>query len=174
MPYTRSGSLPVVFNSRDEDLHKQLKTPIASLFSVSNISAYEPLVDTVLDVACKSLDERFAKTGKVFDLTDWLQYFAFDVMGSMTFSKRYGFLEEGRDVDGILQTIWTFMQTIAPVSEHVICPAVIIPDENNRCHCDDCGHAKSERRSHKSRGLTAGGTKIHSSRAFEHPSAVVS
>lgn len=38
--------------------------------------------------------------------------FAFDVIGEITFSHRLGFLEQGRDVDGIMANIWnTFRQT---------------------------------------------------------------
>ena len=118
MPYTRKGgALPAVFNTRDEKLHKQIKNPIAPLFSLSNVITYEPFVDKVLAVMIEQLDKRCANTGKPFDFGLWLQFFAFDVMGTLTFSKRYGFLETGRDVDGMLETIWTYMTTAAPVSE---------------------------------------------------------
>jgi hypothetical protein len=116
MPYTRKGgALPAVFNTRDEALHKQIKSPIAPLFSLSNVVPLEIFVDRVLEVLFKQLDTRFAGSQKTFDLADWLQYFAFDVMGTLTFSKRYGFLEKGRDVNGMLATIWTYMKTAAPV-----------------------------------------------------------
>ena len=116
MPYTKSGALPAVFNTRDEKLHKQLKNPIAPLFSLSNVVTYEGFVDQVLEVLLHQLDERYAQTQKTFDLGNWLQYFAFDVMGTLTFSKRYGFLDTGTDVNGMLQTIWNYMTTTAPVS----------------------------------------------------------
>lgn len=77
----------------------------------------EPLVDTVLECIRSQLDERFAGTEQVFDMGNWLQYFAFDVMGSITFSKRYGFLDQGRDVNGMLGTIVDFMRAAAPVSD---------------------------------------------------------
>ncbi|KAJ5908872.1 Cytochrome P450 E-class group I [Penicillium taxi] len=35
----------------------------------------------------------------------WLQYYAFDVIGEINFFKKLGFLEEGRDIDGMIQTI---------------------------------------------------------------------
>ena len=116
MPYTKKGSLPAVFNTRDEKLHKQLKNPIAPLYSLSNIVTFEGFVEQVLDVLCRQLEERYVESGKTFDLGNWLQYFAFDVMGTLTFSKRYGFLERGQDVSGMLETIWQFMETTAPVS----------------------------------------------------------
>jgi hypothetical protein len=116
MPYTRKGgSLPAVFNTRDENLHKRLKTPIAPLFSLSNVLRLEGFVTKVLEVLCEQLDQRYVEKGTL-DLANWLQYFAFDVMGTLTFSRRYGFLEEARDVNNMLGTIWTYMKTAAPVS----------------------------------------------------------
>lgn len=116
MPYTKKGgALPAVFNTRDEELHKRIKSPIAPLFSLSNVLGLEAFVDEAIRVMIQQLDERFAETGISFDLADWLQYFAFDVMGTLTFSKRYGFLEQGRDVHGMLATIWNYMKTAAPV-----------------------------------------------------------
>ncbi|KAL4882674.1 cytochrome P450 [Aspergillus karnatakaensis] len=118
MPYTKTGgALPAVFNTRDENLHKKIKSPIAPLFSMTNILPLESFVDETIQVMIEQLDRRFADTGRTFDLADWLQYFAFDVMGTLTFSKRYGFLEQGRDVDDMLDTIWTFMQRSAPFTQ---------------------------------------------------------
>ena len=118
MPYTKSGSaLPAVFNTRDETLHKQLKNPIAPMFSLSNTITYEVFINQVLEVLFHQLDERFAQSHRIFDLGDWLQYFAFDVMGTLTFSKRYGFLDKGQDVNGMLATIWSYMADAAPFTQ---------------------------------------------------------
>ncbi|KAA8644051.1 cytochrome P450 [Aspergillus tanneri] len=118
MPYTRKGgALPAVFNTRDEALHKKIKSPIAPLFSLSNVLSLEGFVDKAIQVMVEQLDIRFVETGESFDLADWLQYFAFDVMGTLTFSKRYGFLEQGQDVHGMLATIWNYMKTAAPMTQ---------------------------------------------------------
>ncbi|KAL4868706.1 hypothetical protein BDV12DRAFT_95324 [Aspergillus spectabilis] len=118
MPYTKTGgALPAVFNTRDETLHKKIKSPIAPLFSLTNILPLEPFVDDTIQVMVEQLDRRFADTNQTFDLADWLQFFAFDVMGTLTFSKRYGFLEQGQDVDDMLGTIWTFMTRAAPMTQ---------------------------------------------------------
>ena len=116
MPYTKKGALPAVFNIRDEALHKQLKSPIAPLFSLTNSLSYEVFVDRTLEVLLDQLDKRYVPSHEIFDLGSWLQYFAFDVMGTLTFSKRYGFLETGKDVNQMLETIWVYMKTTAPVS----------------------------------------------------------
>lgn len=116
MPYTRNGgALPAVFNTRDEQLHKTIKMPIAPLFSLSNTLPLEIFVDKTLGIMTEQLDQRFVDSGVVFDLSDWLQYFAFDVMGTLTFSKRYGFLEQGRDVNSMLRTIWDYMKRASAV-----------------------------------------------------------
>ncbi|KAF2204386.1 putative cytochrome P450 oxidoreductase [Delitschia confertaspora ATCC 74209] len=118
MPYTRKGgALPAVFNTRDEKLHKQIKNPIAPLFSLSNVITYEPFVDKVLAVMFEQINARCVKPKEYVDFGLWLQFFAFDVMGTLTFSKRYGFLETGKDVDGMLATIWTYMTTAAPMTQ---------------------------------------------------------
>ena len=50
------------------------------------------------------LDE-FASTSKPVDLGAWLQYFAFDVVGEVTFAQKLGFLEQGQDVDDMMKAI---------------------------------------------------------------------
>ena len=118
MPYTRSGSsLPAVFNTRDETLHKQIKNPIAPMFSLSNTITYEVFVNQVLEVLFDQLDQRFSHSQETFDLGQWLQFFAFDVMGTLTFSKRYGFLEKGQDINDMLATIWNYMTDAAPFTQ---------------------------------------------------------
>lgn len=115
-PYTKTkGSLQAVFNTQNEDVHKALKTPIAPLFSVTNVSVFEPHIDDLLRVTEEQLEKRYAKNGEAFDLGNWCQYFAFDVMGTMTFSKRYGFLDQAEDVNNMIGSIHTFMKTVAPV-----------------------------------------------------------
>lgn len=50
------------------------------------------------------LDE-FAINNRQVDLGTWLQYFAFDVVGEVTFASKLGFLEQGKDVDGMMKAI---------------------------------------------------------------------
>ncbi|KAL8660249.1 MAG: hypothetical protein Q9202_006741 [Teloschistes flavicans] len=118
MPYTKTGSsVAMVFNTRDEAFHKQIKSPIAALYSLSSTLTHEVFVNQVLGVLFDQLDRRFANTNHIFDLGDWLQYFAFDVMGTLTFSKRYGFLEQGHDVNGMLQAIWNLLDDAASFTQ---------------------------------------------------------
>lgn len=38
-----------------------------------------------------------------FDLGEWLQYYAFDVIGAITFSRTFGFIDKGTDERGVLK-----------------------------------------------------------------------
>lgn len=112
----RHGAIPAVFPTRDENLHRALKKPIAPLYSLSHAASLETRVDDVLSVLVAQLDKRFVQTSSELDLDFWSRAFAFDTMGVLTFSKRYGFLETGSDVQGMAASIWKFMIKAAPVN----------------------------------------------------------
>ena len=98
-------------------MHKRLKTPIADLFTPKNVPSYEGRVDQVLVVLQEKLNEKVLSYDRIFELGQWLQFFAFDVMGTLTFSERYGFLETGKDVGQMLNTIKEFMRSSAPLTQ---------------------------------------------------------
>lgn len=85
----------------DEILHAKMKKPIAAAYSLSTLKEFEPLIDSTTAVFLSRLDELFAATGKVCDLSTWIGWYAFDVIGELTLSKRLGFLEKAEDVEGI-------------------------------------------------------------------------
>lgn len=90
----------------DEHQHAAMRRPIAQAYSLSSLVAYEPLVDSTTAVFLSRLDDLFAsKADKVCDLGLWLGWYAFDVIGELTFSKRLGFLEKAEDVEGIARSI---------------------------------------------------------------------
>lgn len=69
---------------------------------MSALVKLEPLVDSTTTVFIDQLSRRFADQATSAGLCDmgvWLRWYAFDVIGEMTFSKRIGFLEQGKDVE---------------------------------------------------------------------------
>jgi hypothetical protein len=92
-----------------------LKKPIVPIFSLSNVKSFECYVDSTMEVLFSQLDKLFVETGSVCDLGLWLQMFAFDTMGEITFSKRLGFLGGAGDVDGVMEKIWNHFKASAPV-----------------------------------------------------------
>lgn len=74
---------------------------------MTNVKSFEPLMDPVIVKFMHALEARFvdgANAGKSFDASDWCNFAAWDIMSEITFSKQFGFLEQGRDVGGFLAT----------------------------------------------------------------------
>ena len=86
---------------------------------MSTLVQFEPLVDSTTVEFLRQLEERFAgRPGDdgICDFGTWLQYYAFDVIGELTYSKRLGFVEHGKDVDGIIATLERLLDYVAVVS----------------------------------------------------------
>ncbi|CAJ2505230.1 Uu.00g126240.m01.CDS01 [Anthostomella pinea] len=112
--------IPGIFGTQDEEIHRALKKPVAGAYSMSTLVKFEPYVDTTMGVFSDELRARFAGSNDgraACDLGQWLQMFAFDVIGELTFSKRLGFLESGNDVNGVMAGIWKMFQETALVTQ---------------------------------------------------------
>jgi hypothetical protein len=115
--YIKSGFYPVLqnfsagrviqgmFNTTDENLHQQLKRPVAHAYAMSTLKEFEPFVDSTTTLLLQKLAEKYADMGAECDLGQWLHWYAFDVIGELTFSKRLGFLEEEHDIGGVMKNI---------------------------------------------------------------------
>ncbi|RJE19637.1 Cytochrome P450 [Aspergillus sclerotialis] len=95
---------PTLFTTLDEDFHAAIKRPVSSAYSMSTLTEFEPFVDSTIRSLFARFDE-FVERGEVCDIATWLQYYAFDVIGELTFSKPLGFIEKGRDVGGIIMAL---------------------------------------------------------------------
>lgn len=76
---------------------------------MSTLVNFEPLVDSATVAFLEQLKERFAGNENGMPICDfgvWLQYYAFDVIGELTYSKRLGFVDQGMDVDHIANLEW--------------------------------------------------------------------
>lgn len=69
---------------------------------MNSLMEFEPLVNEVLELFLHRTEELFVQTNKACDFARWLQYFAFDVVGQITYSRRHGFIEKNEDIDGIV------------------------------------------------------------------------
>ena len=64
----------------------------------------EPAVDSCVRLLMSRLSDLVDKCDSI-NLGEWLEFYAFDVIGEITFSKKMGFLEQGKDVDGMIGRI---------------------------------------------------------------------
>lgn len=101
-------SISTIFSTTDENAHAKLRRGASNAYALTTLLQFEPLVDSTTRVFLAQIRGRWAdKPGArgLCDLSTWLQYYAFDVIGELTFSKQMGFLEQGRDVGGIIDAI---------------------------------------------------------------------
>ena len=94
--------LPSMFSVRDPADHRHLKQPVAGTFALSSMRQLEPLVDECTDIF---IDAMAKQSPAPVDFGAWLQWYAFDVIGSITFLKRFGFMEQGKDVSSMIGNI---------------------------------------------------------------------
>ncbi|CCC09088.1 hypothetical protein SMACR_03083 [Sordaria macrospora] len=97
---------PDIFTETREDVHATKKRVANVPYSMAAMQQLSPFIDDTIELLARKIDEHISlhKNG-VFDLGDYLHYFAFDVLGEVAFSRSFGFLEQGRDVDNAIKTI---------------------------------------------------------------------
>jgi hypothetical protein len=90
-----------MFSTTDPVQHKTLKTAVAKKYSLSNLQTLEPQVDSYTDIFISTMHE-YAALDKIVDLGEWFPWYAFDVIGAITFNKKFGFMEERKDIKDII------------------------------------------------------------------------
>jgi hypothetical protein len=101
-PFYQGTPLDSLFSTRNPIYHKNLKKPVANLFSMTNLRSYEIYVDECSDIFMDAMRDL---EGQPVDLSKWLQWYAFDVIASITFQRRFGFMEQRQDVDNMIRDL---------------------------------------------------------------------
>ncbi|KAH7257841.1 cytochrome P450 [Fusarium tricinctum] len=109
--------LASLFSTTDNDFHSQFRRSVNSAFSMSALVQYEPFVDNTTKLFLDQTENLFVKKPDVCDFTQWLQFYAFDVIGEITYSKRHGFIEKNEDVEGIVAYLSKLFLYVAPVGQ---------------------------------------------------------
>lgn len=103
-----------LFSARDPEYHKALKRPVGPLFSMANMRKYEPYADECTAIFIRRMQDM---EGQSVDLSTWLQWYAFDVVACITFQRRFGFMEEARDINQMIETLNGGFQYIKVVGQ---------------------------------------------------------
>lgn len=101
-PVYKDKTMDSLFTVRDHAHHKALKRPVAGKFSMTSILTMEPLVDKCSLIFVESMRDL---EGEIVDLGEWLQWYAFDVIGMITFNRRFGFMEKRKDILDMISSI---------------------------------------------------------------------
>ncbi|KAI1346127.1 cytochrome P450 family protein [Xylaria sp. FL0043] len=103
-PFSKSACYAAVKGSRPFDLanetnkkvHAAQRRLVARPYSMESTKRFETDIDGLLDTLLHKLDS-FAESSQTVDLGFWVQLYAFDVVGLVSFSKPFGFVSSGSD-----------------------------------------------------------------------------
>ncbi|KAI1078086.1 cytochrome P450 [Whalleya microplaca] len=109
--------LASIFSSTDNTFHAQFRRCVNAAFAMSSLVQYEPFVDNTTKVFLEQTKRLYAANPDGCDFTRWLQFYAFDVIGEITYSKRHGFIEKNEDVDGIVHYLGNLFLYVAPIGQ---------------------------------------------------------
>ncbi|KAH6847213.1 cytochrome P450 [Chaetomium sp. MPI-CAGE-AT-0009] len=97
-----------LFSDQDAKRHAFNRRQYQNTYSMSSLVHYESYVDECADLFCQRLSEMAAREdslNQAVDMGHWLQCYAFDVIGMITYSKRLGFLDFGEDVGHVMRNL---------------------------------------------------------------------
>lgn len=111
----KGSRLPSLFSTTDERYHANMRKAVSNAFSMGSLIHYEPLVDETTEKFLDQTEALFSSRNAICDFPMWLQFYAFDVIGDITYSKRHGFIDRDEDVDGIIKYLGGMFSYVAPV-----------------------------------------------------------
>ncbi|KAI0571419.1 CypX Cytochrome P450 [Pyrenophora tritici-repentis] len=98
-----------LFADRSIQRHGENRRQYQSTYSMSSLVTYEPYVDECTALFSQRLREIASAGAYAADMGHWLQCYAFDVIGLITYAKRLGFLDKGEDVQGVIAALEDFL-----------------------------------------------------------------
>ncbi|UKZ66518.1 uncharacterized protein TrAtP1_007692 [Trichoderma atroviride] len=105
-----------LFATQSTEFHKSQRSQVAHRFSMSSLAEMQSSVDGCTKILLDKL-RGFADKQEVVDIGPWLQWYAFDVIGAITFSQRFGCLESGSDVGGLISGIEDTLKYVGVVGQ---------------------------------------------------------
>lgn len=105
-----------VFSDPTRAGHAAKRRMLASTYSAVSVGQLESRVQATTDRLIGRFQE-FSTSKQPMNLSGWLQWYAFDVIGQVSFSKQFGFLDAGKDVNNTLQTIDDTLWALIMVAE---------------------------------------------------------
>lgn len=112
--------LTTLFSTLDEDYHSKLRRAVNNAYAMTSLVQFEPLVDSTTSVFLQQMDKRYANKedeSGALDFGKWLQFYAFDVICELTFSRRLGFVDRGLDIENIISSLEWMLGYAAVVSD---------------------------------------------------------
>lgn len=89
------------FTMRDAKQKTRLSRTVGPAFAANTLLKSEDHMDAVISKLLGWMDQ-FSADQKPMDLDLFFSYASFDMVGELFFSRRFGFLDQGKDIDGSL------------------------------------------------------------------------
>ncbi|KAK1716120.1 cytochrome P450 [Colletotrichum acutatum] len=112
-----------LFSVIDPVEHKRMKRNVAPAFSMSALMALEEFVDSTVTLFIQCMDELAiapsvprSQRKRPINMVEWFQWYAFDVVGELSFSRRLGFLDTKSDVGNMTKVLDSFIQYASTVA----------------------------------------------------------
>ncbi|OHF02121.1 cytochrome P450 oxidoreductase [Colletotrichum orchidophilum] len=102
-----------LFPERDDRIHSAQRRLVSRPYAMTSLKELEPYVDSTIHVFLEKLGGMLDRT---VDLGTWVQLYAFDVIGEVTFSKRFGFMDVESD-DGSIKQIEIALRSAAWIGQ---------------------------------------------------------
>lgn len=96
---------PDIFTETNEHAHGLKKRYASNAYSMAAMQGLSEYIEDTQKLLKTKLDQKCNSAEQTANLGDWLHYFAFDVLGEIAFSRKFGFLESGSDLEGAIKTI---------------------------------------------------------------------
>ncbi|KAI1618245.1 cytochrome P450 [Exophiala viscosa] len=96
------------------DITLAFRRKVADAYSMSIMVSLGAFVDSCTQILLQKL-QFFARNGIAIDVPHWTQCYAFDVIEKLTFGDRFGFLDEGKDIQGIMASLHQYLGYAARV-----------------------------------------------------------
>lgn len=101
-PY-KGEVMPMLISAIDSKTHARIKRPIANAYSMTAALSLEPVANEVFSTLLAKL--RGIQPCERCRIDEWLSFFAFDFILQATFSRDFGFLKAGKDLNKLLATL---------------------------------------------------------------------
>ena len=96
---------PDIFTETREAVHSVKKRYASNPYSMATMHTMSGYIEDTERLLMKKLDGMCSSQDQYCNLGDYLHYYAFDVLGEIAFSRKFGFLEAGYDLEKAIKTI---------------------------------------------------------------------
>lgn len=96
---------PDIFTETREAVHAVKKRYASNPYSMATMQTMTHYIEDTEKLLASKFDAMCQTPDRYCNLGDYLHYFAFDVLGEIAFSRKFGFLEAGYDIERAIKTI---------------------------------------------------------------------